>query len=920
MNLDRLTCAFLNLPDTNDHKRLLGVPKGRFDAIAVESALRRRLAQILVHPAGRSNQATDVRSFLQRIASDLMKSVPKKIEKQAASQPELTALDQAIIAVLIGDGGWNRQSRSRLVGVAATYNITVGGLMRILEALAESSRSGDGPLSAGRRSTITMERSWTQMPAKLSAVNKVEEFIDQTTKKFTPELRAPTRVMTIKLSILFAILTLIALILSLSVLLSSDDEIPAVENFESTDRNSSLNTPSEEVVTPKISSIFDEYPTFPVQVLGNEAIHEADNVLSVVKDLSALSTSIRDSLLRGENTSTEWIKTWKRCIKSTSIGWLHVDSSTLRSVSDRMCEVLSAAELQQTYVDELLQQLHIPNLQLRSPLTVHQRVWTAGILAKISCDPKLNSVTRTSARSHQLPRLNTCDEVEARHQILDFVARELIDLTEFDDRVFVLWESWLTCSKQLQPVVSSVTRQLIAMQNLLETNVDLSRISNTRKVLGRIVQEIEWTKGETSRDFVLALYRNDSISSKDLHALGFLFHSLKNNTWFLNKHHISSNATSRERKAIASVLTRDWPLTAVATTPSLHLKIPPGFDASFPIEWKSRLKRIQSAPGNSPSTLASLRLLNQSSVSLWRGRPDLAFDLLEKVDTLDLLVPEKVESKILPNDGSWSSSYFDARSDKEARIDAIDTLYNSAATDLGPLDAETLAAAALLQQSIKIRKAATEAVIHQFSRGTNVAIAILNNLHRARSKQQIAKLVANLTEAILPEFSDSRWDHEARRALVQHALTVKYPEQKELDAVSNALSRSLMSETILIDPSILPPSREVDALAAIKMLVRAWKRDLTTMYASTGGIVFSPTGVMQEYLQYQLQYLQLLAAEEARWRGLEEIDDSTRLITKASANATNIVQQVTRVEMEIAHHWDRLLSDLSTEYMKTMKQ
>ncbi len=58
MNLDRLTCAFLNLPETNDHKRLLGVPKGRFDAMAVDSALRRRLAQILVHPAGRSKQAS----------------------------------------------------------------------------------------------------------------------------------------------------------------------------------------------------------------------------------------------------------------------------------------------------------------------------------------------------------------------------------------------------------------------------------------------------------------------------------------------------------------------------------------------------------------------------------------------------------------------------------------------------------------------------------------------------------------------------------------------------------------------------------------------------------------------------------------------------------------------------------------------
>ena len=155
---------------------------------------------------------------------------------------------------------------------------------------------------------------------------------------------------------------------------------------------------------------------------------------------------------------------------------------------------------------------------------------------------------------------------------------------------------------------------------------------------------------------------------------------------------------------------------------------------------------------------------------------------------------------------------------------------------------------------------------------------------------------------------------------MQHALTVKYPEQKELDAVSNELARSLISETILIDPSILPPSREIDALAAIKMLVHTWKRDLTTMYASNSAIEFNPTGVMQEYLQYQIQYLQLLAAEEGRWRGLEEMSDSSRNITEASSNASNIVQQITRVEMQISRHWDRLLSDLNIEYKNAMKQ
>ena len=920
MNLDRLTCALLNLPDTNDHKRLLGVPKGRVDAIAVESALRRRLAQIQVHPAGRSSKATEVRFFLQRIAADLMKSLPREITDTNTGQPELTRLDQAIIAVLIGDGGWNRKSRSRLVAVAATFNITVGGLMRILEALAESSRSGEGPLSKGRRSTLTMDRSWTTLPPKQSAINKVEEFLDQATKKFTPELRAPSRVMTIKLSILFGLLTVIAFILSLSVLLSSDTPASVQEEIMETDRKSIFNQPSEESFAPQAEVFFDKYPTFKVQDMDNATINAADQILSIVKELSTLSTSIRNSLLRGDSPSDQWNTTWNSCVDTTSMGWMHVNSATLRSVSNHMIDVLIHAELNQTFIDTLIEQLQLPPLQLRSPLTVSQRAWSVGFLARVSCEPKLSSLSRASARALQLPQITTCDEVEARYQALDLSAKELVDLSEFDDRVFLLWGNWISTVHELKNTEATTKRFLNVIRNLIDNNVDLSRVSNTRKVLGRILQETDWKNGFHGRDFVTDLYRNDSISSQDLTILGHLFLSSKNKSWFRHKHLVSSTDSRRNRELASSKLMQDWPITTTVAAQTMNLRIPAGFDRSFPSEWKSRLKAIQQDKSSSPSILAKLRLLNEASVSLWRGRPDLAFDLLDQIDKFDLLVPEEQQSMQLPNDGNWSNLYFDARSDRAARVDAIDTLYNSAATDLGRQDADTLASAALTQQSSRISTAATEAIVQQFSTGTNVAIAILNNLHRSRSKQQVAKLVANLTEAILPEMSDSRWDHEARRALVQHALTVKYPHQKELDSVSTELTRSLISETILIDPSTLPPSREIDTLSAIKMLVRAWKRDLTTMYVVKTTIEFNPTGVMQEYLQYQLQYLQLMEEEEARWRGLESFDEPAGYMAEVAIEFSDIVQQVTHVEMTIALHWDQLLNDLLNEYERVIVQ
>ena len=108
-------------------------------------------------------------------------------------RPELTALDQTILAVLIGEGGWNRRSRDRLVAISASYSISVNGLMRILEALAESSRRGEGPLASSQRSRCNMTRAWTSLPAPKSTLSKVDDLIEMTAKRFTPELRSDER-------------------------------------------------------------------------------------------------------------------------------------------------------------------------------------------------------------------------------------------------------------------------------------------------------------------------------------------------------------------------------------------------------------------------------------------------------------------------------------------------------------------------------------------------------------------------------------------------------------------------------------------------------------------------------------------------------------------------------------------------------
>ena len=99
-------------------------------------------------------------------------------------------------------------------------------------------------------------------------------------------------------------------------------------------------------------------------------------------------------------------------------------------------------------------------------------------------------------------------------------------------------------------------------------------------------------------------------------------------------------------------------------------------------------------------------------------------------------------------------------------------MYNSGATDLGVKDANLLATIALSNSRSRLRATATKAIVELFYNGRNIAIAIVQNFKRAKTKEQITTLVAQLTNIILPEQQSPQWSTIARNALVQHLLIV----------------------------------------------------------------------------------------------------------------------------------------------------
>ena len=220
MDLNSTTCEILGISESDDALSLLGVPRDRFEIAAIKSALRRRIVQVTLHPNCTDSIKREIRNYLTEIATSLFASVPSDIKKEKRYL-KLTELDKKIIATLIAEGGWNQKSRSRLVSVARSYNITVNGLIRILEALAEAARSGDGPLCIEKRSKHKVTREWSVLAPP---PNRIDSLLEATTSRLNLDFSEYNSVLTVKLCAFFAILTLFVLSLGAAILLSGEEE------------------------------------------------------------------------------------------------------------------------------------------------------------------------------------------------------------------------------------------------------------------------------------------------------------------------------------------------------------------------------------------------------------------------------------------------------------------------------------------------------------------------------------------------------------------------------------------------------------------------------------------------------------------------------------------------------------------------
>lgn len=929
MNLEHAAYTILGIRNANDPVRLLGIAHWDRSVTTLESALRKRVAQLLSHPNRHSPEANLVHEAIKEAGIILRDQCINKDETHLSKQestPSLTALDQSIIAVLVSEGGWNRQSRSRLVGVAAAYGLTVGGLLRILSALADSARSGQGPLALANRDTVSPDRSWATVPVSVKRQGVIDELMDEAAARLMPELKEQTPEAIIKLSVLFGLLTIIAIVLGLLVLNRADKEAMRIRNTADVILTSPATTTPHDLDrgTGSKHVNFPEYPTFEVDIFSSQVGGLVDLAADVPRSLQTVVNDVTSAGARGDSLKNETIELWNSSIDTVSRSWPFLDRALQEEVSTLILHAISSSSQIQQLPSILLDSFRIDSAASKRSfenrvMDYSRKPWILEQLARISCSSEVIPSTKTLAKNMAAPSRLSCQDQTTRREALGQMGIDLVRRTAYDTSTLPLWEQWLAMVHRdtSNTVIDALLVQTV--EQVLKSAVDLTRPSNTRKVLGRLIIEADWARTNRMRDALLGYYLDESITQVDLWAVTGMLVDAGTIPWFNADHVIEIHDDMPQRKTIAHSLRSIWPKASSTTTITHSLVLPAGFDPTLVNVWKGLSTSCTDESLSIPARFSIARRLNEIAAAIWLGRPSRAWELIDNLDQ-SVAYDDEDESNISrggKSPGLLSQRFKNSNRDAHVMMELLNALRSSNYSDLHIKDATTLARAALFHSDTGIRQEAVELICERFEHSAEVALALVNVLTPSAKTPQVESLIAYLSDDILPARHDSLWLVAARRSFVQHALTAGNTQLKELDQAALTAAASAMGEALLVDPTRIPPSQETTISQAYRQLVESWSQRLGHYSTLHEEITVGGSGnVLEVHLQKQILYLHRIQELESRWSGSTAKSNDLQRIT----NANTLVGQIYEAEFTTLLVWQRALALAMQEFYEQEKQ
>lgn len=920
---------FLGVPENATAHMLLGLRIDGYDKQMVDERLRIRLAEIFRHPDGRSDDAEMVRSVLREAAATIKRGLTQQLladhKKELALQPEwmakavrsrsrprtsgvaplnLTAFDRLVLSVLVACGGWNARSRAQLVGLAQTYGVSVQGLLRVMQGLSEYARSG-GP-RIGVSEIVSRETTMPIAPLAVHAPPPIgQALLDRLAEDFGNELKRGGAWPTIRLAIIFGVLTLVMGIIALrTVFRSTPSNDQKTELAASGDEGgASQPGPSRVAATAPTSHAigiarYPKQPTFLGNGLPAEAVNAVDHLPALPGQLDELARKI--TVADGEPSEAVY-KQWAADIDSIALAWVIGDASTRMAIDQAISETLRAAADTPAVSDALLKSL-IPPASIVKPLDLWRGAWMAATLARIASSPNLPPVVVDRARNHLEIALSknlrgSMTPEAASDAWLAQCVPQLVQMLPFDEKAYDSWELWLAAERAIGESDRHDAAIVFALRSILETDYDLSLPGPAVNVAARLLNNVLHANSAIGRQRLIDLFDDEAIVGRDLWVLTSLMASADDDAqWFPDRLIVPEDADMAHRWRVRDDLAKAWPAPSLTATEAVASAATPKLDPIESERWLGLANRVLSeAAGTDQTTLmqqiVDASRLNNAAAALMVNIPSEASRIMRQIEDGWIMgitpggagapkgpapagaAPQGVAPRPgqpIGADGVWAAKYAELGKNTEARGESLRSLRSNAGTDLGPVDAALLVHEAYRGSPQEVRDIAQAVVQSQFKSGPQVAMQLLDQLPDAPAAEPISEMIQVVTDRILPGVRSTAWPSEARLALVHHALDLRDPGGAPIDEMMEPLIESYSSRATLARKDSSANSTPLSPQEAAEALLRALSpqaefaapaepapADLPSLQRRHNTRVALSDGPIQMFVAYQLAILDL---------------------------------------------------------------
>jgi len=853
---------FLGVDATADPAALLGLTDGPYDRPRIEAALRRRLEQVRRHPDGNGVEGRRVQQRLREAAAALA----DREEDARAGQPaspadpvrprpprppaplppgpvrpsppradealrrQLTEFDRHVLAILVGCGGWNAQSRAQLVALAGSYGVTAQGLMKVVSGLGEYARCG-GPRLGVAEITSGGARFAPRAPRPVR-VRPAPTRTAQIGERLSRELAGESVWSTIRLSALFGLLTLVVGFIVLRAALHRETPAPPAEDQAQTAPEAA--TPAGGAPRPPSEGAaalgtrlarFRPLPTF----LGNALPLITTEAADQCGQLPARFDEVARKLSITGDPAEAVYRNWSVSVDTIAIGWVLVDDSTRAAIDGAIDDALHEVADKPSVGDRLLASLLPPSGRFIEPIDVWRGAWQAGTLGSIAGSASLPPAVVERARTQLAVTLEApvveamSDFTTAAGAWLDQEMASLVDVLEYDDRAYDAWEMWIAAQRKLGGGDRLNAAIMSAIRRILQTDTDLARPGPGVNVLGRLLMIADFRKSGVVKDAVARLFDapGEQVTDHDLWVLTSLLAQLDTAPWFGEDLVLPDGAGKLFRNRIRDRIAGRWPalpLTDEQSSLAQGRGIP--VDAGGAERWSAVLERTKGQPpGRGEEELMEQLVIacrvNEAAALLAARKTEEAEAAIAEIEAAIVQSdaaadstriaggrypprlrqppgrpPPRQSGRAIGPDGEWAAAYEEARSSTEDKLKWLQALRANEGSDLGPINAELFVHEVYLGRPQEVRSLARAILDPLLAVGPNVAMEMLDQFPDAPRDESVSETIRRLTGRVLPPARSGTWPAEAQLALLHHALSLRPTSENVIDEMAQLLTES----------------------------------------------------------------------------------------------------------------------------------